>query len=153
MPDTDPKSSQVRGQITKAHSPSAASDLAEAIEQTVRLWRKHHVNYDQSKYVVEQVRKSLQLAVPKTRRRTVDRLDRNEVEKLIQAGYQCASKYGLLIKTLFYTGTRVEEFLHLRVKDVFSTAILPRSTSPMPSANPPAMFLFCPAWLRNYEPI
>ncbi len=119
MSDTDPKSSQVRGQIPKAHSSSAAPDLVEAIEQTVRLWRKHHVNYDQSKYVVEQVRKSLQLTAPKTRRRTVERLDRSEVEKLIEAGYQRASKYGLLIKTLFYTGTRVDEFLHIRTEDLF----------------------------------
>jgi len=119
MPDSLPKQAQVRSQITKAQSSSADTELTEAIEQTVRLWRKHHVNYDQSKYVVAQVRKSLQLAAPKTRRRTVDRLDRNEVEKLIQAGYQRNSKYGLLIKTLFYTGTRVEEFIHLRVQDLF----------------------------------
>jgi integrase/recombinase XerD len=85
MPDTDPKLAQVRGQITKAHSTTADAGLAEAIEQTVRLWRKHHVSYDQSKYVVAQVRKSLQLSAPKTRRRTVDRLDRNEVEKLVVA--------------------------------------------------------------------
>jgi len=119
MPDSLPKQAQVRSQITKAQSSSADTELTEAIEQTVRLWRKHHVNYDQSKYVVAQVRKSLQLAAPKTRRRTVDRLDRNEVEKLIQAGYQRNSKYGLLIKTLFYTGPRVEEFIHLRVQDLF----------------------------------
>jgi len=26
--------------------------LAETIEQTVRLWRRHHLTYDQTKYVV-----------------------------------------------------------------------------------------------------
>ena len=119
MPDSQPKPAQVRGQTAKPHSSAADPELAETIEQTVRLWRKHHVSYDQSKYVVAQVRKSLQLSAPKTRRRTVDRLDRSEVEKLIQAGYQRHSKYGLLIKALFYTGTRVDEFIHIRAEDLF----------------------------------
>jgi integrase/recombinase XerD len=92
VPDTDPKPAQVRGQTAKAHSATADAELAETIEQTARLWRKHHMSYDQSKYVVAQVRKSLQLCAPKTRRRTVDRMDRNEVEKLVEAGYQRASK-------------------------------------------------------------
>ena len=64
MFDTDPKPAQVRGQTAKAHSSAADAELAETIEQTVRLWRKHHVNYNQSKYVVAQVRKSLQLCAP-----------------------------------------------------------------------------------------
>ena len=115
----EPKSVKVRGHIPKAHSPHAASPLTEVIEQTARLWRKHHLDYDQTKYVVEQARKSLQLVPPKTRRRTVDRLDLSEVEKLIEAGYRLQSKYGLLIKTLFYTGARIAEFQHIRVQDLF----------------------------------
>jgi integrase/recombinase XerD len=109
----------VRGQTAKAHSRQADPALVAVIQQTCRLWRKHHLNYAQTKYVVEQVRHSLQLAPPTTRRRTVERLERVEVEKLIQAGYRRQSKYGLLIKTLFYTGTRVEEFVHIRTEDLF----------------------------------
>ena len=55
---------------------------------------------------------------PRTRNRTVDRLDRNEVERLIQATYRIQSKYGLMIKTLFQTGARVDEFVHVRVEDL-----------------------------------
>ena len=44
----------------------------------------------------------------------LDRLDRAEVDRLIQRGYQLHSKYGLMVKTLFFTGARVEEFVHLR---------------------------------------
>jgi integrase/recombinase XerD len=68
------------------------------------------LDYDQTKYVVEQVRRRLRLDPPRTRRRSVERLDRAEVERLIQRSYQARSKYGLMIKTLFFTGTRVDEF-------------------------------------------
>jgi integrase/recombinase XerD len=104
----------------RGHSAIAQShpDLAQVIVQTVRLWRKAHLDYDQTKYVVEQVRRRLRLDPPRTRRRSVERLDRAEVERLISSGYQQHSKYGLMIKTLFYTGARVDEFVHLRVEDV-----------------------------------
>ncbi len=95
------KSRKVRGHLAKAHSKEA---LAEVITQTMRLWRKAHLNYDQTKYVVEQVRRQLHLDPPRTRRRSVERLDMAEVERLIQSSYQAQSKYRLMIKTLFFTG-------------------------------------------------
>src|SRR5215475_4131858 len=79
-PPTRRKSPQRRGQTAKA--PSHA-DLAGVVRQTARLWRKHHLGYDQTKYVVEQVRRRLGLTPPATRPRTVERLDRAEVERLI----------------------------------------------------------------------
>ncbi len=77
---------------------TAAPELTKIIEQTVGLWLKHPVNYDQSKYVVAQARKLLQRCAPKARRRTIDRRDRNEGEKLIEARLQHQSKSDLLIK-------------------------------------------------------
>ena len=56
------------------------------IRETSRLWRKHHLGYDQTKYVVEQVRRRLGLHAPTVRPRTVERLDRTEVERLIDPG-------------------------------------------------------------------
>jgi integrase/recombinase XerD len=50
--------------------------LAAVIRDTARLWRKHGLGYDQTKYVVERVRRQLALAPPRGRRRSVDRLDR-----------------------------------------------------------------------------
>jgi integrase/recombinase XerD len=91
--------------------------LDEAIRETVRLWRRHHLDYDQSKYVVEQARRWLTLEPPRERKRTVDRLTHAEVERLIQTTYQAGSKYGLMVKTLFQTGCRVDEFVHIRVED------------------------------------
>ena len=42
----------------------------------------------------------------------------SEVERLIQATYRNQSTYGLMIKTLFQTGARVDEFVHIRVEDL-----------------------------------
>lgn len=53
--------STVRGQKPKAKSPQ---DMTEVLRETTKLWRKHHLSYDQSRYVVEQVRRTLQLSAP-----------------------------------------------------------------------------------------
>ncbi|MBV8234666.1 MAG: integrase, partial [Acidimicrobiia bacterium] len=55
------KSGKRRGQRPEAPS---RTDLAAVIRETTRLWRKHHLSYDQSKYVVEQVRRRIGLAAP-----------------------------------------------------------------------------------------
>lgn len=79
------QSARVRGQTQKANS------LLNLARQTVLLWRKHHLTYDQTKHVVEHARRELQIEAPKERRRTVDRLDRAEVERLIEAAYEHSS--------------------------------------------------------------
>ncbi|NJO34369.1 MAG: tyrosine-type recombinase/integrase [Rhodospirillales bacterium] len=48
----------------------------------------------------------------------LERLDRDEVEALIHAAYKRSSLFGLMVKTLFYTGARVSEFVHITVKDL-----------------------------------
>jgi hypothetical protein len=48
-----------------------------------RLWCRHHLSYDQTKYVVEQARRHLALQPPAVRRRTVERLAKAEVERFI----------------------------------------------------------------------
>ena len=95
--------STVRGQTPKAKS---SQDMTEVLRETTKLWRKHHLSYDQSRYVVEQVRRALQLSAPRERRRTVARLDKHEVGRLIEAAYRKGSHYGLMVKTLLYTGAR-----------------------------------------------
>jgi integrase/recombinase XerD len=103
-PATEPV---LRGQTVDAKS------LRLVAQETAKLWRKYHLTYDQTKQVVAQARQALQLQAPAARRRTVDRLDRTEVERLIAAAYQRSSRHGLLVKTLFYTGARVSEFVHI----------------------------------------
>jgi integrase/recombinase XerD len=103
---------KVRGQTGE---PNSLQDIA---KQTARLWRRHHLTYDQTKHVVEQARGELRLQAPRERRRTVDRLDRAEVARLIEAAYAHSSRYGFMIKMLFYTGARVSEFVQFRVEDL-----------------------------------
>jgi integrase/recombinase XerD len=55
---------------------------------------------------------------PRSRRRTVQRLDYREVERLIRSAYRDSSAYGVMIKTLFLTGARVNEFVHIRFDEL-----------------------------------
>lgn len=114
-PSMSQDESRVRGQSTKAKSNRG---LTGVIHETTKLWRKHHLSYDQTRYVIEQVRHELKLSRPKQRRRTVARLDWHEVERLIEAAYRRGSRYGLMVKTLFYTGARVSEFINIKVEDL-----------------------------------
>ena len=93
--------------------------LKNLIADTSKLWRKHHLTYDQARYVVKEVRRSLEIERTKTRKRVVERLSREEEKRLIQAAYRDKSEHGLLIKTLFQTGARVSEFINIRVRDFF----------------------------------
>lgn len=105
----------MRGQTPQAKS---LQDMTEVLRETTKLWRKHHLSHDQSRYVVEQVRRALQRAPPRERRRTVVRLDKHEVGRLIEAAYRKGSHYGLMVKTLFYTGARVSEFINIQIVDL-----------------------------------
>ena len=134
-----PKRAKVRGNSTKAQS---ALGLADIVLETVRLWRKHHLGYDQTKYVVEQARRRLKLQPLETRRRTVDRLDKSEVERLIRHTYQSHNKYGLMIKTLFLSGARVDEFVHIKVENLHL------------DADPPQIYLsHCKKESSRYVPV
>lgn len=113
-PGSVAKGRQVRGRTEDANSAA----LRAIAHDTARLWRKHHLSYDQTKHVVEHARRELDLHAPKERARTVDRLDRDEVERLIEHAYRRSPRYGLMVKTLFYTGARVSEFVHLQVADL-----------------------------------
>ena len=101
-------------------SPSTQSDtLQGVITDTLKLWRRHHLSYDQTRYVAKAVRRALTVARPPTRTRVITRLSREEEQRLIGQAYRMPGVRGLLIKTLFQTGARVSEFVHLQVADVY----------------------------------
>src|SRR5688572_23770253 len=93
--------------------------LKALISATTKLWRKHHLTYDQARYVSKEVRRALGIRRLKTRKRVVDRLSRDEERRLIQHAYRDRSGHGLLIKTLFQTGARVSEFASIKVEHLF----------------------------------
>jgi integrase/recombinase XerD len=67
---------------------------------------------------LERTRRKLGLEAPRERRRTVEQLDPGEIERLIETAYMLSSRYGFMMKMLFYTGARVSEFVHIRVEDL-----------------------------------
>jgi integrase len=144
-----PARGKLRGQKAITHS------LDAVVQETFRLWRKHHLGYDQTKYVVERVRRRLALEPPRTRNRTVARLEQSEVERLIQITYRSQNKYGLMIKSLFQTGARVDEFVHIRVEDLLLDGEPPqihivhakRKSDPIDTCRS------CRRWRMNFVPI
>lgn len=103
-------------------TPSAKTKLApldRVITETLKLWRKYHLTYDQTRYVAKEVRRALAIARPPTRQRVIARLSRTEKERLIAQAYRMPGVRGLLIKTLFQTGARVSEFVQMQVPDVY----------------------------------
>src|SRR5829696_7689352 len=102
-------------------SPKAKSqnNLKDLITATIKLWRKHHLTYDQARYVSKEVRRALRIERVKSRKRVIQRLSRDEEQRLIQQAYKQRGERGLLIKTLFQTGARVSEFVNIKVEDFF----------------------------------
>jgi integrase len=93
--------------------------LDRVITETLKLWRKYHLTYDQTRYVAKEVRRTLAIARPPTRQRVIARLSRTDEERLIAQAYRMPGVRGLLIKTLFQTGARVSEFVQVQVSDVY----------------------------------
>jgi integrase/recombinase XerD len=104
-------------------TPSAKAKLGEGLKSlittTTKLWRSHHLTYDQARYVAKEVRRALALERPKARKRVVARLSRDEERRLISHAYRMKGTRGLLIKTLFQTGARVSEFVNIKVHELF----------------------------------
>jgi integrase/recombinase XerD len=94
-------------------------DLQTVIKATQKLWRRHHLSYDQTRYVTKEVRRALELERSQVRTRVIERLSRDEERRLIETAYRLTGTRGLLIKTLFQTGARVSEFVAMEVGDFF----------------------------------
>jgi integrase/recombinase XerD len=103
---------------TSANTKSSPS-LVPVIAATKKLWRQYHLTYDQTHYVAKAVRRALAIERPKSRKRAVARLSREEERQLIAHAYRVQGTRGLLIKTLFQTGARVSEFVNITADEVF----------------------------------
>jgi integrase/recombinase XerD len=104
---------------TPSRKTKQQDSLKALISATTKLWRKHHLTYDQARYVSKEARKALGIERVKTRKRVVERLSRDEEWRLIQHAYRDRGDHGLLIKTLFQTGARVSEFANIKVEHFF----------------------------------
>jgi integrase/recombinase XerD len=104
---------------TPSANAKSEAGLKSLIAATTKLWRAHHLTYDQARYVAKEVRRALTLERPKQRKRVVARLSRDEERRLISYAYRMKGARGLLIKTLFQTGARVSEFVNIKVNEFF----------------------------------
>jgi integrase/recombinase XerD len=104
---------------TPSRKAKQQDSLKALISATTKLWRKHHLTYDQARYVSKEARRALGIERVKTRKRVVDRLSRDEERRLIQHAYRDRGRHGLLIKTLLQTGARVSEFANIKVEHFF----------------------------------
>ena len=76
------------------------------------------IDYVQSKAVFKAARGKAGLRAPKERRAAPARLTLEEQLRFIDAAYARSGQTGLMAQTLLETGTRVSEFVALRVEDV-----------------------------------
>ena len=76
------------------------------------------IDYVQSKAVFTAARSKAGLRAPKERRAAPARLTLEEQLRFIDAVYARSGQTGLMVQTLLETGTRVSEFVALRVEDV-----------------------------------
>ena len=97
----------------------AKPPLSHVVALTERLWRRHHLTYDQAVEVGKHVRIRLELERPAKRRTVVDRLSHADAEKLIAQAYRAGSQHGLLVKTLLLSGARVSELVAIKADDFF----------------------------------
>jgi len=104
---------------TPSATMKTAPPLKPLISATTKLWRQYHLTYDQARYVAKEARKALGVRRIKVRKRVIQRLSRDEEQRLIQFAYRDTGERGLLIKTLFQTGARVSEFVNIKVEDFF----------------------------------
>ncbi len=76
------------------------------------------IEYVQTKAVFRAAREKAGLKAPKERRTAPSRLMLEEQLRFIDAAYARDGQSGLMIQALLETGTRVSEFVALRVEDV-----------------------------------
>ncbi len=68
--------------------------LKPLITATAKLWRKYHLTYDQARYVTKEMRKTLGVKRVKVRKRAIQRLSRDEEQRLIQRAYRDKGERG-----------------------------------------------------------
>lgn len=94
-------------------------DFKEVTKDLIKLFRKHHVDYEQSQYLFKQARKELNLKRKKYKKGTKEHLSLEEFKLLMDYVYTQSSKDGLMVKVLLFTGARVNEFVNIKKKDVY----------------------------------
>lgn len=95
------------------------NELKHPISSISKIFKKYHLSYDQAIYVCKQARKDAGIKAWIKKARNIERLSKEDQQKLISTAYKKKGCTGLLVKTLFLTGARVSEFVHIKVSDFY----------------------------------
>ena len=97
-----------------------SEELQKVIDQLAKLFRKHHLSYNQTKYVIQEARKKAELKPGRSKKRgTVTRLSKDEKNRFLNSAYGIDAKTGLMMLTLYETAARVDEFVNLTPSDLY----------------------------------
>lgn len=98
---------------------NAKSDKAKAIAQISRIVRREGFEYEDWRYVAKQVRKECQLKPKKKGRKLPKVLTTDEFERFYKVVDQADDvQHALMLRLLFFTGSRVSELCNIEISDV-----------------------------------
>ncbi len=86
------------------------------VKRLAKILRDRGYSYEQSRYLIMEARKTMGLKPPKRTKGSVDRLNRDELELLLEVAYRKSGVTGLMIRTLLETGSRVGAFCKLEAQ-------------------------------------
>ena len=92
--------------------------IERAANQIADILMREGLDYTQTKAVFKQARTKAGLRAPKENRGSPARLTLEEELRFIDQAYAQGGQVGLMMQVLLETGTRVSEFVALRVEDV-----------------------------------
>lgn len=74
--------------------------------------------YDASKHLIREAREQVGLTPPQRKRGSVERLNKEELKRLLDTAYKESGVKSLMIRTLLETGSRVAAFSKLKAQDI-----------------------------------
>ncbi len=89
------------------------------INKIAKLFKKYDLSYDQAIYITKKAREKSNLKRIAPNKTPIERLSKEEQIKLVDTAYRQGGYLGLLIKTLLFTGTRVSEFVNIKISDFY----------------------------------
>lgn len=95
------------------------SQFPELIKHITFELRKHHLDYEQTKYVFKEVRKRLNLKCVKPKRGVKEHLSQEQMRKIIEKAYHKPGTIGLMLKILLFTGCRITEFVNIKREHLY----------------------------------
>lgn len=119
-PDAEPKTEAATGDAAEASTEDANShDRQRDIRRVAAILRTGGYSYDQSAHLFKAARRKVGLKPPeRSRKGTPERLTAQEVQAFLGAAYERSGRRGLMMRTLFETGTRVGTFVRVDASDI-----------------------------------